>query len=93
MNDSSQEVITSTMMPEVEIDDTTPGELVLVQQGKTAEDNPNPLIFFMIFLPFIFLGAIAIVTTVKLLQWGQQQYSENQTNAPVAAAYSQMNKL
>lgn len=81
------------MMPEVEIDETAPGEIVLVRQEEDVQDSPNPLIFFIIFLPFVFLGAVTIISATKLIQWGLKKSTENQTNAPVAAAYSQMDQL
>ena len=85
--------MTSTIMPEVEIDETAPGEIVLVRQEDNKQDVPNPLIFFIVFLPFVFLGAVTIISATKLLQWGIKKSSENKTNAPVAAAYSQMDQL
>lgn len=70
MNDPSKQVITTTMMPEVEIDATTPGQLVPVKTKapKTTSPTFNPLLPFLIFLPFIYLGAIAIILLTKLFQ-------------------------
>ncbi|AFY38102.1 hypothetical protein Lepto7376_1770 [[Leptolyngbya] sp. PCC 7376] len=81
-------------MPEVEIDDTAPGEMVLVRKEKVDTKNkPSPLTFFLVFIPFIYLGAIAIILTTKLVKWGLRKSANNKNTAPVAAAYSQMNEL
>lgn len=84
MNDSSKQVITATMMPEAEIDATAPGKLAPTnaktpQQTSFASDEVNPLSFFLIFVPILYLGAISIVVTVKLIQWNSQQRNSQQT--------------
>ena len=85
--------MTATVVSEVAFDDTAPGELVLVNTDTDTTDKPNPLAFFLIFVPFIYLGAIAIILTTKLIKWGLQKASDNQTNAPVAAAYDQIKEI
>ena len=61
------------MMPEAEIDETTPGELVPINTKKKSSDGISPLAFFLIFIPIIYLGAIATIITFKLIKWGLQQ--------------------
>ena len=85
--------MTANVVSEVAFDDTAPGELVLVNTDTDTTDKPNPLAFFLILVPFIYLGAIAIILTSKLIKWGFSKAANNKTNAPVAAAYDQMDQI
>ncbi|MGB2924454.1 MAG: hypothetical protein WBB82_04080 [Limnothrix sp.] len=97
MSASSDQVITANIMSDVAIAETTPGEIVLVQKKETAKLEsglPTHLLFALIvFVPAIFLGAIAIFllakTTVSLLRL----LSAPKSSPTVAAAYRQISQL
>ena len=68
-------------MPEVAIAEPTPDEIVNIQLAPTEEmeetKSLNPLLPFILLLPFIYLGGMTLMLLGELIKWGFNQLSDS----------------